>query len=185
MPSRNLTAASGFALVDLVVATLILSVLAGIGIGGYRHVASRVRQASARTAMIDTLMRAGTHATLAGQRLVVCPSTDQDTCSAHGSEWSHGWISFLDSNADRMRSADERVVGSRRMSGQVRIISSIGRPVVTFTRRGDAAGSNVTFTFCNRDGRGHVSGIAMGNAALWRTVVPTAAAAARCKTAPR
>lgn len=180
MSNKLIGAMQGYGLIESMATLLILSTVAGIGVHGYQRLSANAYQANARSAMIDTLMKAGTHALVVQQRIVVCPSIDQQRCAPKGSDWSRGWITFIDSNANRVHDGTERITAKRRMPGSVHIISSAGRPVIAFTRRGDAAGSNVSFTFCDARGWKNASAVAMGNSGFWRVAAPTPASAARC-----
>jgi len=56
------------------------------------HVAASVNQ------LVGTLHVARSEAVTRNDSVTVCASSDGATCN--GSEWEHGWIAFLDANAD-------------------------------------------------------------------------------------
>ena len=142
----------GLTLIELVIALTITLVVAGLATSSLANALEASRAASARADFVSSIALATARATLAGSRAVICPSSDEGSCS-DSADWSQGWMVFLDANGSRELEGGERVL--RRQSalpGQVRLRSTDGRTRIVFQGNGGNGGSNATFTLC--DGRG-------------------------------
>jgi type IV fimbrial biogenesis protein FimT len=178
-PTRPARAQGGFTLLDLLIALVVAGIVFGIAIPSFRDAVAKVRAGSTRSALTVTLFDAQRHATVLGQEIVICPAVD-DQCIG-GRDWSRGWISFIDRDGDRVRGAGDTVV--RRESGLSpgqRLIGNVGRPRVVYQPNGGSAGSNNTWTLCDRRGPDDAQALILSNGARLRSARPTPAAAATC-----
>lgn len=171
--------AVGFTLLDMVVAMTILGILMGIVIPAFRDAVARTQAASARSAITTTLFDALRHATVLGREIVVCPG-GAGQC-AGGTDWSPGWIAFIDADGDRLRGPDEQIIRQQEaLPDGVRLHGSIGRPRIVYQPNGGNGGSNITFTLCDRRGPEHAQALILSNGGRLRSDRPTPAAAAAC-----
>lgn len=143
--------ARGFTLIDMLIAVIILGLVLGIAIPGVTHAVARVRSVSARTALTAALFDAHRIATVRGRHVVVCAGTDTG-CSG-GTDWSDGWIVFIDDDRDRQLGPKEHVVQREpELPRGVGLHGTLGRSRVVYQPNGSNAGSNATFTLCDRRG---------------------------------
>ena len=95
--------ATGFTLIELVVALAVAAILLGVGVPSFTAMVRDGRMRSAATelnlalylARSEAVKRAGT----AGVRAVtVCARAGDDACSADPGDWENGWIVFADTD---------------------------------------------------------------------------------------
>ena len=165
---------AGFTLTELMIALAAITVLLTIAIPSYRSAMAATEATAARSAMQSSIMSSAQAALVRGQQVVLCPSTDQTTCSGEY-DWSLGWIAFVVSNGDRARNPSEtRVFTHESIGVNARLISTTGRRRLVFQPNGGMAGSNVSFTLCDRRGPKRALGLIFSNGGRLRTDTPTA-----------
>ena len=171
--------ADGFTLLDLVIAVTILGVLMGIVIPSLKDAVTRTHAASARGAITTTLFDALRHATVLGREIVVCPAS-AGQC-AGGTDWSPGWIAFIDADGNRQHSPDEQIVRQQeKLPTGIRLHGTIGRQRIVYQPNGGNGGSNITFTLCDRRGPKHAQALILSNGGRLRSERAAPAAAATC-----
>src|SRR5690606_7008657 len=67
---------AGFTLMELLMALAALAILLGIALPSFRSGIDAANAESVRSALLTTLQRAATRATVTGTRAVICPSAD-------------------------------------------------------------------------------------------------------------
>ena len=92
----------------------------GIGVPSYQDFVVKVRAKTEARDVYRTLVVARTEAIRRGTRVGTCPVGEVDTGSgfapstadrcAPTSRWNHGWISFVDSNANGVRDTGELLI---------------------------------------------------------------------------
>ncbi len=170
----------GFTLLDALLGMSIAVLVFGFALPNYRDAVAEVHASAARSAMTMTLFAAMRDATINGQEAVICPSADETACRG-GTDWSEGWIVFIDLNGDRQRSAAEPLTGRQgKLSGDIRLHSTDGRPRLVFQPNGSNAGSNVTFTLCDRRGPREALRLVLANNGRLRALPARAGAALAC-----
>lgn len=138
----------GFTLIELITVITVMVILAGIAVPGFGKLLASNRQVTAINQFTTSLNHARYHAITHLERVVLCPSTDQQTCTG-GFDWSNGYLSFVDRDFDRSRSAEERILQvTQPMPAGIKIQSSVGRQKITFLASGRSPGSNATFRIC-------------------------------------
>jgi type IV fimbrial biogenesis protein FimT len=183
-PSRRqaprIARSGGFTLLDAMLGMTIAVLIFGIAWPNYRDAVAQVHATSARSAMTMTLFGAMRDSTVNSRQAVVCPSADEANC-INGMDWSKGWIAFIDLNGDRNRGGEEPLVGRQpALSGDVRLHSTQGRPRIVFQPNGSNAGSNVTFTLCDRRGPNEALRLVLANSGRLRALPASTSAAAAC-----
>ena len=170
---------AGFTLLDLLLALLVAGLVFGLGVPAWTNAVARVRAGAARTAISATLFDALRNATVLGREIVVCPASG-DQCIG-GSDWSRGWIAFVDVDGDRLHGAAETVIDrAAALPRGVRLTGSTGRPRIVYQPYGGNAGSNITFTLCDRRGPDDALALILSNGGRLRADRPAPAAAAAC-----
>ena len=171
--------AGGFSLLDLLIATMILGIVLGIAIPALNGAVARVQASSARSAITVTLFDALRHATVLGREIVICPASEAQCAGGH--DWSHGWIAFIDGDGNRLRSPGEQIVRQQAaLPAGVRLYGSVGRPRIVYQPNGGNAGSNLTFTLCDRRGPKHALALILSNGGRLRSAPAAPAGAAAC-----
>jgi type IV fimbrial biogenesis protein FimT len=159
--SRN--GETGTTLIELVCALAIVATLAAFATQGASAAINASRTSSSVSSLFAALTRARSFAATVGVDVVLCPSTDGESC-AEGYHWESGWIAFPATHAGSNRTADEPVlVRQQTLPAKVHLVTSAGRTRVRFQPSGGNAGSNVTFTFCDGRGPRKASSYAMAN----------------------
>jgi type IV fimbrial biogenesis protein FimT len=141
----------GFTLIELMICIAVAALLFTVSapaLGSFVH-GETLR--TSRNALVTSLNMARNTAITRHGHLVVCPSTDQRSCTGDN-QWQHGWIVFEDKNGDSARNADEPVLDAVQAQAGIAIVTSEAREHVTYHSDGSSPGTNLTFTFC--DGRG-------------------------------
>jgi len=172
--------ARGFTLLEAVVAVAIAGLLLAVAVPVWSGTMARVHSTDAQGRMTTTLIDSMRHATVTGAEVVVCPSLDASTCSP-GTDWSRGWIAFADLDGDRLHSDRETTVHREpALRGGVRLRSTTGRTRLVFQPDGRAAGSNVTFTLCDRRGPRAAISLVLNNHGEMHTSAAAFPAASAC-----
>jgi len=152
-PTASPSPHAGITLVEVIVCTCVFSILAAIATPAMAGLIERQRAIAAENMLVThlalTRMTAITHRSLA----VMCPSSDGATCDA-GTDWSGGWLLFLDRDGNRRPDQPEHILRSDRMPipRNLRLVSSTGRPQVRYLADGRSAGTNLTISVCNTKG---------------------------------
>jgi type IV fimbrial biogenesis protein FimT len=175
--------ATGFTLVELLIAVAIIGVLFGIALPAYDGAMEASRTNAAKSALLASVTRSINRAAITGRHVVLCSSHDGETCSGQP-DWSGGWVAFLDTNNNRTRDAGESLLlHEPALAGKVRLRSTVGRTRLVIQPNGGNAGSNVTFTLCDGRGPKRAETIVLSNTGRLRYGTPSdAAIAATCPT---
>ena len=171
----------GFTLIECLIALAIAAILFGVAVPAVSNTLEAARAIDTRSELLASLTTASQRAALTGQRSVLCPSADGQTC-LDSEDWSAGWIVFSDPDADRSHDPGEPLLHQQpALAGKVHLSSTVGRIRIAFQGNGGNVGSNVTFTLCDGRGPAHAVALVISNAGRLREGVPTAAAiAATC-----
>lgn len=172
--------ATGFSLIEMMATLLIAALLLGVAIPAWSNATSAVHNGATRGALASDLMAAVQRSALTGSEVVVCPRSSTGQCSG-ATDWSEGWIVFSDGNGNRIRDAGESTLRETpALPGGVRLHTTAGRTRLVFQPNGGNAGSNVTFTLCDKRGVAKASTLVLANDGRLRQGTPTAAAANAC-----
>lgn len=170
----------GFTLIEAMIVLLVAAILLAVAIPAWSNAASAAQNGATRAVLASTVLDAVRHSALMGAEVVVCPVTGAPQCSG-SIDWSGGWIVFADLNGNRVREPHETLVSEApALEGGVRLRTTAGRTKLVFQPGGGNAGSNVTFTLCDKRGVGKASTLVLANDGRLRQGIPTAAAAQAC-----
>jgi type IV fimbrial biogenesis protein FimT len=158
----------------------VVTILLGLAVPALGNARAAAHAGAARAALLDSLMTASSHAALTATHVVLCASRDGVTCSGDP-DWSPGWLAFADLDNNRLPGPNETVLRRQpALDGSTRLRSTIGRTRLVFQPNGGNAGSNVTFTLCDRRGPGHAVSLVLANDGRLRSGKPAPAAAKAC-----
>lgn len=171
----------GFTLVEALICIAVAAILLCVMGPAYADLVQRSRAAAARAALLDSIVQAVRHAALAGREVVLCPSADNDAVCNDTSDWSKGWMAYADIDGSRSRGAGETlVVAEPALADGVHLLTSAGRKRLVFQPTGGNAGSNATFTLCDRRGEGSALSLVLSNSGRLHASTAAPAAARRC-----
>jgi len=143
----------GFTLVELIVTIALLAILTTLAIPSFSEMLRQWRRDSATRELTTTLQLARSESIKSSRQIVVCPSTDQESC-ADGTEWNTGWIVFVDDGAGTLANAGNQVVNTDErvlkvvsaQSGVASITSSGGVEWMQFLPNGLMGSATTTLT---------------------------------------
>ena len=172
-------AASGFTLIEALVALTIATILLGLAVPALSSASEAVHNGSAQAALASSILGAVTHSASTGAEVVLCPG-DATGCRST-IDWSRGWVSFADIDGDRQRDpADTLLKQVDGLGGDVHLRSTPGRTRLVFQPNGGNAGSNVTFTLCDGRGIEKAATLVLANSGRLRSGAPNETAALAC-----
>ncbi|MBS0194895.1 MAG: GspH/FimT family pseudopilin [Proteobacteria bacterium] len=172
------TPARGITLIELLMVLGIIGVLFGLAIPAVSDAVAATHAMQARAALMASYLSALNGAALANARTTMCPSFDGQNCTS-GTDWSHGWIAFVDANGDRERQPGEAILSRQEaLPSKVHLHSTRGRTRIEIQPAGSVAGSNVTFTLCDGRGATRAQSLVLSNKSTLRVDTPTAQAIA-------
>ncbi|MGH8608493.1 MAG: GspH/FimT family pseudopilin [Gammaproteobacteria bacterium] len=166
--------ASGFTLIELMVAVAVLAIALGAGVPSMSEFIQNSRLAAHTNDLLASLHLARTEAIKRNARVTLCPSTNAATCAAPGTGWGMGWMVFADAAPFCVRAnpidpaevvLDSHGAAAINVSITPRVGDTIGN-CVSYTSRGairDAAGAaqNGVFRVCDERGLGHARGLVL------------------------
>ncbi|MBS0457198.1 MAG: GspH/FimT family pseudopilin [Proteobacteria bacterium] len=161
-------ACRGLSLIELLIVLAIAMLLFGVALPAVSGAVAATHAMQARSALMASYQLALTGAAVANSRTTLCPSADGESCQP-GSDWSQGWIAFVDANADRQRQAGEAILSRQpALSHGVHLRSTRGRTHIEIQASGSVGGSNVTFTLCDARGAAHAQALVLSNKSILR-----------------
>jgi len=142
---------TGFTVLELLVTLAIAAVLLVTGVPSFQHFTWRQHMRAAVGDLQNDLLAARSEAVYRNASVVACPGDPSVGC-ADSSDWSGGWIVFVDLDEDRQHQPDETLLRRGQVFEPVAIASSTNRTRIRFFPDGSAPGSNGTIAFCGRGG---------------------------------
>ncbi|PNS09510.1 GspH/FimT family pseudopilin [Solilutibacter silvestris] len=151
------TAQAGFTLIELMASVAVLAILVAIGAPNLGRMAKAHRANAALNALTADLALARITAIARGKAVTACPSRDAATCM-DGSDWTEGWLVFVDDDRDRRLGPGEQLLSSQQAlrTTSLQLRSTDGRGTVRYLPSGFSFGSNATISAC-LDGRLHAA----------------------------
>ena len=177
-----------FSLYDALVTLTVVSTVTTVAVPSFQQLISSQRMSGAVNSLVTALHLTRSETIKRGERAVLCPSSDGRACrnnSVGGTVWEEGYLLYIDRNGNHEFDADEMAVRMFGATEGLHIRSSAHRDHVTYQPNGMASGSNITFTFCDKHGRGAPRAVIVSNSGRPRTSTRDASGGAiSCPAAP-
>lgn len=172
---------AGWSLLELIIALGATAIVAAFAVGGFRDARAAVLAADARLRLEESLRLAARASFLDRLHYVVCASADGNVCD-DALAWERGWIVFADADRNRQPDAGRAVLKREASLGnEIRVRGTRGRTRIVFQPGGGAAaGSNATFTLCDRRGPSRASLVVLSQRGAVRADKADAARVAAC-----
>lgn len=142
----------GFTIIELLIVVAVVAILITIAAPSLRTMIIGNQVRSLAGDLVNDLAVARSEASKRSQRVVMCPSNNQNTCTS-GATWAAGWIAFVDANTDQQRNTSGttepliRVREAPPTSMQITYTSNPSEEEVRFRAIG-IIGAAKTFTIC-------------------------------------
>ena len=163
----------GFTLLELMAAVAVLAILLGLGVPAYTDTIRNNQLSAASTDLVAAFSLARNEAMKRGVRVSVCAAAnvDADAC-AGGTDWSNGWIVFVDNFGARgvMNDGDVPLQSWAAPTRGVTIVS-VQDTAVSFTKRARAESAQqftVTKAGCSGTQQRRIDVIAAGRIGITR-----------------
>jgi type IV fimbrial biogenesis protein FimT len=142
---------NGFTVLELLITLSIVSILVTMGVPSFKKFLEKQALRAAIHSIHSDLLLARSQAVYQDMSVVACPGTLSSGCTG-STDWSGGWIVFIDENADRTHQDSETLVRTGMAVSNMAIHSSRGRSSFRFYPDGSSPGSNGSITFCGPAG---------------------------------
>lgn len=167
--------AKGFTLLELLVTVTVAALLLATGVPGFRAIIMNSRLVGQTNEFVTAINVARSSAVRYQRNATVCLSSDFDaavpSCDG-GTDWSTGWIVWVDRNRDSAPSAGEILSVHEPLSGSLSLMSTAANRF-TYDARGFAVVAGDDLTLC--DGRAGETGRVISVNDAGRTSVAEAA----------
>ncbi len=101
--------ASGFTLLELLIVTALMALVASFAVPGLHSLLTYGRRATEINRLDNDLIYARSEAITRGQTITLCTSRDGDRCSTDN-DWDGGWIIFVDEDGNLERGSGEALL---------------------------------------------------------------------------
>lgn len=171
---RQLNRDTGFTIVEMMIALLVLSVLLVIAAPSLSSFIKNNRMLSHTYAMRAALDGARSEALAQRSFVTLCRSNDGATCSG---EWKDGYIAFVDSNGDGVVDNPSDPAGDQVFIAKVVDVDTIdiaysnAQNRVRFDSQGYARGFSGTFTICDDRGDTEAQGLIVTAGGMVRAAI--------------
>jgi len=128
--------APGYSLVETAAVAAVVAIACGLALPSFKEALRRHRVATAMHLVSAQLAQARSTAVARGVPVTLCPSRGDGRCSG-GTDWSAGWVLYLDPDrSDQPRSQAAVLRDVRRpLPRDVRVVASAGRVRVRYQQR--------------------------------------------------
>ena len=154
----------GVTLLELLIVIMVLGILVGVGVPGLRGLVLNNRQATAVNELVTALQLARSEAitrNVAAPAVVsVCASEDGEDCNGTWSDWSDGWIVFLDNDGPATVSVNQVLRATTAETSLA--ITAPGLATAVSYRRDGRVLAGTDFVFCDSRGASRARVIQLG-----------------------
>ena len=144
--------ARGFTLIEIITTVATVAISLALLAPGWSDYTSRSRITTTANSLLHDLRFARSLAVTRQRKVTLCPSDDGALCSGDHRGWQRGYLLFIDTDGNKLRSADEELIRvADAKKGGLRLHSTASRPAVRFRPDGAAWSTNTTFSVCLGD----------------------------------
>lgn len=140
---------------ELMVTLLILAILLSVAVPSFDAVVGRQELRSKTDLLTSTIAYARNEAVARVASVVMCGSTDAQTCN-NTSDWSQGWLVFLDKNDDgvlNLADGDEILKRGGDGGGSISVALSDSEKTIEYSEQGESSEARRIFMCAsNADG---------------------------------
>ena len=140
-PRAEWSKSRGLTLIELLVAIAIVAIIGTIGVPSFRQAMQSQQTESQREALLNSITAARQTAQQHSLPVLLCPSKTASSCSSDSSDWSKGWLAYLDANRNSQLDAGESVISAHQYTGAVKVISNVLN--MTFRANGIVTVANI------------------------------------------
>lgn len=152
----------GFTMIELLITIMVLGLVLGLGVPGFRDLVLNNRQASAVNELVTALQLARSEAitrnVAAPSAVSVCASNDGTACAG---AWSDGWIVFSDVDGDGALEAGDGDVVLRAADAPASMAITGPGGAVRYRRDGRSPDAT-DFVFCDSRGASRARVVQLG-----------------------
>jgi type IV fimbrial biogenesis protein FimT len=159
--------AQGFTIVELMAVLAIMSALLLIAAPSFVDTIKDTRLRSESYAMRATLANARSEALARRAPVIVCKSSDLETCNTDADPWVTAHVAFVDDNNDGVVDTGELFLAREHndyITVTFRTFTGSPDDRVRFSSRGDSLGFSGTFTLCDDRGATQARAVILNNA---------------------
>lgn len=110
----------GFTLIELMISISIISILLGGAIPSFGELINNRKIDHNLLELVQTLQLARATSIIERSKVTLCPNTQNGIC---GSDWSKGYISFVDYNGDRQINENDKILTQINIDDKKLVIS--------------------------------------------------------------
>lgn len=139
---------AGLTLIELLTTLTIAALTLTVGLPAFSGTLERTRVSTAMHQVSADLAMARSTAIMRRAQVVVCPRTANHRCR-DDSDWSHGWIVFIDSDGNRQPDEDAHILRVTDPPARHSLSIDSTRRFLRYQRDGRSAHSNQTVRVCS------------------------------------
>ena len=95
--NRSSSKSKGFTIIEILITIAVAAILLGVAVPSLQNFTANSQVAAASNSIVSGLNLARSTAVTLGERVAICHSSDESTCStvdAMDKDWDKGWIVF-------------------------------------------------------------------------------------------
>jgi len=134
----------GFTLIEVMVALAIAGILVGMALPSFTDMLQKDKGIAQINQLVGELSWARTEAIVQGKTVSLCASTNQLSCRSSKTNWSDGWIVFIDQdgdgdfndngNSDLCETGEDCLINSVKIASADTLVARIDDNTLSFTK---------------------------------------------------
>jgi len=153
----------GLTLIELLTTLAIASILISLASSSFANIIADNKLTVQHNNLISAIALTRSESIKRAQRVTLCQSSNNNSCTKVSSDWHQGWVVFTDINEDNQIDANEPILLVQQAISDL-TISYGARTRIAFHPNGSAVGgSNGTFLLCDFRGDNAKKGLILSN----------------------
>lgn len=152
---------AGFTLIELMVTVVVTSILAATAIPSFSKMIKDGRTMSVYNGLVSELSYARSEAVKRSDNVSVCARATDSSCATSTSDWSEGWLVYVEINNNNTLDANETVLRvNQKLQDQLELKAHgfTNTSVITYRPRGNTSSPGY-FTVCDDRGNEHAKAV--------------------------